>query len=68
MVKDAKRVLLVAVTGTLVACATNGGGELRMATNKEYCPVGTVMVCSGLYEPERELAPSCGCASLMGRR
>ena len=67
MVRDAKRILLLVAASTLIGCA-NGGGELRMASNKQYCPVGTVMVCSGLYEPERELAPSCGCASPMGRR
>lgn len=68
MVMDAKRMLIVGLAGLLAGCATGGGKGLRMATHTQYCPSGTIMVCSGLYEPERELAPSCACANVMGSR
>ena len=63
---DAKSTVLVILALALAGCATSGK-PLRMASGG-YCPVGTVMVCSGLYEPERELAPSCGCAALISGR
>ena len=52
----------------LAGCAAGGGKGLRLASNASYCPSSTVMVCTGLYEPERELAPSCACADLRGAR
>lgn len=52
----------------LAGCAADGGKGLRMASSANYCPSSTVMVCTGLYEPERELAPSCACADLRGAR
>ena len=33
----------------------------------DYCPSSTVLVCTGLYEPERELAPSCACTDSLSR-
>ena len=67
-VMDAKRMLIIGLAGLLAGCATGGGKGLRMASQSQFCPSGTVMVCSGLYEPERELAPSCGCATVLGSR
>ena len=64
---DAKKTLLVVLTIALSGCAAGGAKSLRMASGG-YCPAGTVLVCSGLYEPERELAPSCACAELIGGR
>lgn len=65
---DARTTLVLCVAIGLSGCAAGGAKSFRMASNTNYCPTGTVMVCSGLYEPERELAPSCGCADLMSRR
>ena len=67
MAMDAKKTLLCCLAIALSGCA-GAGKPFRMASTTSYCPTGTVMVCSGLYEPERELAPSCGCADLMGGR
>ena len=64
---DAKNTVLVILAVALAGCAAGGTKSMRMASGS-YCPAGTVMVCSGLYEPERELAPSCGCAELIGGR
>ena len=58
----------VALLALFLTGCVGGGKPLRIASNTQFCPTGTIMVCSGLYEPERELAPSCGCASMMGSR
>lgn len=68
MIKPIQRLLLGAALAILAGCATSGAASLKWASNQQYCPAGTVLICTGLYEPERELAPSCGCADLVGRR
>lgn len=68
MLERTKRVLLGTVLAAMAGCTASTGSSLNLAGNPRYCPTGTVLVCTSLYEPERELAPSCGCADLMGRR
>lgn len=61
---DAKTVLIASLALALTGCAAGGSKGPRLANAGGYCPASTVMVCTGLYEPERELAPSCACADL----
>lgn len=65
-VMDARQ--LIAVTGLAIAlsgCAARGDAPRMASANS--CPSGTMMVCSGLYEAERELAPSCACTEFRRR-
>ena len=65
---DATRTVTVVAVGMLLAgCVSSGSTSPRQA-RANYCPAGTVMVCSGLYEAERELAPACGCAEVISGR
>ena len=64
---DAKKALIFSLAIAVSGCAAEGSKPLRMATSSSYCPTGSVLVCTGLYEPERELAPSCACADFGGR-
>lgn len=64
---NARKLTVLGLAIALTGCATGGSKPMRMAT-ANYCPAGTVLVCTGLYEPERELAPSCACADLVGMR
>ena len=68
MAMDAKTTLTLCLAIALSGCAAGTAKPFRLASNTSYCPTGTIMVCSGLYEPERELAPSCACADLMSGR
>jgi len=63
----ARKLAVLSLTLALTGCAAGGGSSPRIAS-AAYCPSGTVLVCTGLYEPERELAPSCACADLYSRR
>lgn len=68
MEKSTNWLLFGAMLITMAGCATSGSLTPKLASGHQYCPAGTVLICTGLYEPERELAPSCGCADLVGRR
>lgn len=65
--KSARKFVLAGLTIALAGCAGGGLNSPRLA-GAAYCPAGTVKVCTGLYEPERELAPSCACADLVSSR
>jgi len=65
--KSARKFLLAGLAVALTGCAASGVKSARLA-GAAYCPAGTVKVCTGLYEPERELAPSCACADLVSSR
>ena len=58
--------LTVGIALVVAGCASGPTPE-RVASGP-LCPAGTVLVCTGLYEPERELAPSCACADLTSSR
>ena len=64
---DARKTLLLALAILLSGCAADGS-KLRAASNTQHCPTGAVLVCTGMYDPRDELAPSCACADLFDGR
>ena len=61
-----KLTLMLVIALAISGCTSHG--SVRLASNQNYCPVGTVMVCSGLYGVEDEITPKCGCTELAGAR
>ena len=58
--------LTVGVVLVVTGCAS--GLKPERVASGSMCPAGTVLVCTGLYEYHRELAPSCACADLTSSR
>ena len=58
------RIFAIACIVAVSGCASQD--SIRMASNQNYCPAGTVMVCSGMYGVEDEITPKCGCSDMMG--
>jgi hypothetical protein len=68
-VMDAWRVIILSLFIALGGCAGSGSKPVSLAKNANYCPAGTVLVCTSLFEPGKELRPDrCACAELFGQR
>lgn len=64
MIMKTTSIILFAVC--LGACA--GSGASRTSAAAGYCPVGSVKVCTSLFEPSKERIPNCACSELISSR